>query len=227
MKKYIKFIVNKLIKKNRKNFVNNSSFFIISLFIGLLIIYQYQSYQKQNSIKPDRNNNKSIFGEINLLLNHNLKLKSEIESLRTHLNDFSTQTTTLYSLQEEIKKYRKILGISNIKGPGIKITIKQNIDGVWLTDLLNELYSVGAEAISINNIRLVEKNTGLMFSPHNIIINEISVNAPFIIQSIGPTNTMYKTISQPGGILQRLNLIYPDLNYQIKKLELIEMQSVL
>lgn len=125
------------------------------------------------------------------------EMETQLETERTN----STQNNTeLTKLENTIKDGNKILGLSEVKGNGIVITLddSQNIslsslyvDPNWLIvhdidliSIVNELKNVGAEAISINEQRIV--TTSAIECDGNVIkVNGQKIGAPFVIKAIG------------------------------------------
>ena len=122
------------------------------------------------------------------------------------------------ALENEIKNYNKVLGMSEVTGNGITITINDNQDialSNWLADpnllivhdadlisVVNELKNAGAEAISINEQRLV--TTSSIECDGNIIkVNGEKIGAPFTIKAIGIPEVLIN-VNRVGGYLDIL-----------------------
>ncbi len=113
--------------------------------------------------------------------------------------------------QEELKKYNMLLGLTDVTGTGITITVTDSSTETTSIDLsnlivhdrdlkllVNELSNAGAEAISINNERIV--NTTSITCAGNVIqINGNKVGSPFIIKAIGNQESLYGAITRSGG----------------------------
>lgn len=143
------------------------------------------------------------------------RIENQLEAERTN----STQNNTeLTELENTIKKGNKILGLSEVTGHGLIITVDDNdkialnewlFDPNWLivhdTDLINiinELKNAGAEAISINDQRIV--TTSAIECDGNVIkINGVKIGAPFEIKAIGFPETLIN-IDRFGGYTQIL-----------------------
>ena len=112
----------------------------------------------------------------------------------------------------------KILGLSEVTGNGLIITINDNQDislNSWFADpnlllvhdtdlisVVNELKNAGAEAISINEQRLV--TTSAIECDGNIIkVNGEKVGAPFTIKAIGLPEVLIN-VNRFGGYLDNL-----------------------
>lgn len=118
--------------------------------------------------------------------------------------------------EAEIKNNQKLLGLTEISGPGFIISLAENtevnanevlnINGylVHEEDLLyivNELFNSGADAVCINEQRIV--NTSSILCDGNIIrINGKMVGTPIVIKAIGYPERFEGALNRPGGYLQ-------------------------
>ena len=141
--------------------------------------------------------------------------ENKLEEERTNATQNNTELT---DLENEIKNYNKVLGMSEVTGNGIVITINDNQDialSNWLADpnllivhdadlisVVNELKNAGAEAISINEQRLV--TTSSIECDGNIIkVNREKIGAPFTIKAIGIPEVLIN-VNRVGGYLDIL-----------------------
>jgi IMP dehydrogenase/GMP reductase len=69
-----------------------------------------------------------------------------------------------------------------------------------LREIVSELWNAGAQAISINDQRIVS-STCIMCAGNIISINNEKVNSPFVIKAIGNQESLYG-IDRPGGYIQ-------------------------
>ena len=123
------------------------------------------------------------------------RMETQLEIERTN----STQNNTeLSKLENTIKEGNKVLGLSEVTGYGIivivddnkNVTLKNIIDPNWLVHYLdlihivNELKSVGAEAISINGQRIIT-TSAIECDGNVVMVNGEKISAPFEIKAIG------------------------------------------
>ena len=112
------------------------------------------------------------------------------------------------SKQEEIKNNNEALGLTDVTGPGVVITIKSNsIDSQIKEDLdsiINELKNAGAESIDINDERIVFSSV-IICRENMIEVNGVNIQSPFVIQAIGDSKLMYSALMRPGGYIELLN----------------------
>lgn len=145
------------------------------------------------------------------------KVEKELEKQRTKAtqNDETSKNN-----EEEIKVSNAVLGLSDVTGEGVEITLQDNQDvttetatndisyyvvhDIDILSVVNELKNAGAEAISINGERII--NTTSITCAGNVAqINGEKVGAPFIIRAIGKSETLYEALNRPGGYIELLN----------------------
>lgn len=141
------------------------------------------------------------------------KAEQELENERKNSIQNNEQ---LKNKEEEIKMGNKMIGMTDVTGPGIIVTLsdsKKDANSVLnpntllvhdadVLSVINELKNAGAEAISINNQRLV--STSSISCGGNIIdINGEKIGAPFEIKAIGLPEQL-SALSRQGGYLEIL-----------------------
>lgn len=141
------------------------------------------------------------------------KKEEELESIRAQVANSGTDTE---NSSNELQENNTLLGYSEVTGQGIVITLKDaNITSVLgnatdyvvhdgdLLEVVNALKNAGAEAISINDQRIV--NTTAITCAGNIIkVNKEKIGSPFIIKAIGLTEKLKGALTMPGGYLEIL-----------------------
>ena len=121
---------------------------------------------------------------------------------------------------KELKKNNILIGLTDVTGEGVIVTLKDNntvtadsniLDPsmviVHMPDILgviNELKNAGAEAISINDQRVVS-TTSLTCEGNIININGEKISSPFVIKAIGSSIYMNSALTRAGGTIEYLN----------------------
>jgi len=178
--------------------------FVIAILLGVFIIAQSRGFEiaADSVIREDAGN---VFQEIKILKDKNAELKREIDELENTLDQFSDRTLALEAIQVEIDKYYKLTGDYPIFGPGLSLTIDGDLTIPWIIDLVNQLYNSGAEAISINGIRITNQTTGFDNLPKGkILINGSVIYSPYTFDIICEASEVIKILELPGGIFSRL-----------------------
>ena len=146
-------------------------------------------------------------------------LQSELESKTKKLEETrqiaANSSDSDSKNEEEITNNQKLLGLTQVSGQGIIITLDENrdinsnevvnINGylVHEEDLLyivNELFNAGADAVSINDQRIVS-TTPILCDGNIIRINGQMVGVPLTIKAIGYPERMDYALTRPGGYL--------------------------
>ena len=148
------------------------------------------------------------------------KAEKDLEKIR---QEASQDDISAESKQEEIKLNNMLLGLTDVTGPGIVLTLKDN-QGVTpemvtaigddisyylvhdsdLRLVVNELKNAGAEAISINDQRII--STSAITCEGNIIkVNGEKIGSPFVIKAIGSQELLYGALTRPGGPIDLFN----------------------
>lgn len=142
------------------------------------------------------------------------KAEAELEKERESNTGNNDELT---KLEEQIKEGNKLLGLTEVTGEGIIVTLKDSsspalssmvdanqlvVHDMDVLSVINELKNAGAEAISINGQRLVA--TSAIVCDGNVVqINGQKVGAPFEIKAIGLSEQL-AALSRPGGYLSVL-----------------------
>jgi len=86
--------------------------------------------------------------------------------------------------------------------------------------LVNELRAIGAEAISINEVRLIGNSTIRCVGP-TIQIDGTPYPPPYTIKAIGDKNDLEKGLKMAGGMYERM--IIGGFKFDISKKDKIEV----
>ncbi len=199
---------------------------VVCLALGILIALMLK-LSTPDTTTPDPNMRPEEQARYYKLQND--ELQKEINKVRTKLNDYIDASTNQDKLQkallQELDDLRIRDGETIVEGPGIVITADDtnmlkpsmtNTDSNALNALLihdidlmmvvNELRAAGAEAIAINDQRVVGSTAIRCVGPV-IRINDRTVSTPFIIQAIGKADTLYGGMNLPDGELDYLRKV--------------------
>lgn len=144
----------------------------------------------------------------------NLETKeSKLEKLR---ESASKSSETSENVKTDLGKNNMALGLTEVIGKGITITLKDaevainkldlSSSLVHYSDLIevaNALKNAGAEAISINGERIVNP-TAIACAGNIIKINNEKVGVPFVINAIGSPEKLYGALTMLGGYIDKL-----------------------
>ena len=147
------------------------------------------------------------------------EIEEILEEKRTLATSNDSQSI---KLQEELKTLNALIGRIDVSGEGVIITLADNrnvtnqtisiydnisnylIHDTDLLMLVNELKNAGAEAISINDERIIN-STSITCDGGVVLINGNKVSSPFTIKAIGSQALILGAIQRTGGFLELLN----------------------
>jgi len=186
---------------------------VVLMFLGVLLSLQFKT---QQDILESLANQKTedLVAMWKSLEEKRNKLENEIRVLseqhRSLVYQASEGKTYYKNLEEEIRKLRLVSGGLEAQGPGITVTIEGNspVLAIDLVDMINELWGSGAEAISVNDHRIVATTAITQVEDeysYYITIDGERLYYPIVISAIGDKNALEKGLTFPGGIIDNLN----------------------
>ncbi|WP_327292575.1 DUF881 domain-containing protein [Streptomyces sp. NBC_01198] len=133
--------------------------------------------------------------------------KRGLETQRTELQSSSDQAAeALKQTRQKEQQLGILAGTVGAQGPGITLTITDPHGGVAadsLLDTLQELRAAGAEAIQINNVRVVA-DTYFTDGTDGVRIDGHQVSQPYVFKVIGNPQDLEPALNIPGGVVQTL-----------------------
>jgi uncharacterized protein YlxW (UPF0749 family) len=133
--------------------------------------------------------------------------KRGLESQRSQLETSSDQAAeALKQTRQKAQELGVLAGTVAAQGPGITLTVTDPHGGVQadsLLDALQELRAAGAEAIQINNVRVVA-DTYFTDGTDGVLIDGHRVSQPYVFKVIGNPQDLEPALNIPGGVVQTL-----------------------
>lgn len=173
---------------------------IVFMVLGILLATMFSI--SQQSKKPVQSSRKQeLITIIRDLEAKREALKAELHTLRNQLNQNEKQAAategTLASFTKEQEQLSLAAGLMPMKGKGLTISLgdspsvpfNQNPNDYIIHDsdirvVINSLWASGAEAIAVNNQRIVA-STPIRCAGNTVLINSTRCASPYIIYAIG------------------------------------------
>lgn len=193
----------------------NLTILFFSILLGIFMAWQFN--QNLSNIAP------VTLRSIQITKNEINAINKEIEDLNRLMIDKKEQLKTLENTADgdediidvligELNKNRAVAGFEKLEGPGIIIKMDDNkIEGAFgeeynldiihdadVLKVINDLRGAGAEAISINEQRVLSITEVKCGGPV-IRVNGKSVGAPFFIKAIGDPKLLNASINAPNS----------------------------
>ncbi len=198
----------------------------VVLVLSFLVALQFKSVmvqKEQSSVHNLRVD--ELLSELNKERAVNEDYKKQIE---TYQNDIAryredAEQNSGYSkfLSEQLKRAEIAAGFVDVKGPGITITLS-DIDNRKAQDallasnemlihdedlrrIINELCAAGAEAICVNESRIISTSAIRCVGP-TILVNDTKMAPPYIIKAIGKSDQLEASMNLHGGVIDNLKV---------------------
>lgn len=141
------------------------------------------------------------------------RISAEIRNLEISRDRLRNDSTTLVearrAAQERLDALGILAGTVPAQGQGIVLTLRDPQRGIGaplLLDTLQELRDAGAEAVQINDIRVVE-STYFTDSEGGIEVSGTSIQPPYVITAIGDRKTLGSAMEIPGGVSESVRRV--------------------
>lgn len=184
--------------------------FFISMMLVSLMFIQFRTVEETNSLGIEEMREDELRQEIlNWKAKYNdvnQQLKSNNEKIDEYTNIIQNNQQASTVLDKELKEYDMLVGKTNVFGEGVEIILTDNEFFTYsasnLISLINELRYAGAEAISINDQRIINTTEIVSINSRYILVNGERVSSPYTIKAIGNQNDLNKTLNFPNeGII--------------------------
>lgn len=132
------------------------------------------------------------------------------KTLQEYRNKEKSDNETAKLLQKELEQINLELGKTDVEGEGITISLKeaQSSDTAITADdllvIVNALKLAGAEAISINEERIINTSDIVEINNSFIKVNGQRILAPYIVKAIGPQSYLESSLLGSGGYVDEL-----------------------
>lgn len=178
---------------------------LVFVVLGFMISVQYRATELQRSIRIERV--EDLTERLKLMEGENQQLLKEIETLK--------ESGSGELEKADLERLNIMAGNTAVEGKGVIITLDDSpitkkpgenpnlyiIHDEDLLRTLNELRAAGAEAISLNDQRIVAMSELRCAGP-TISVNNVRSAAPYVIKAIGAPKTLTSALRLRGGVVE-------------------------
>ena len=140
-----------------------------------------------------------------------------IAKISEYKNERESDQKTAELLETELKQLNKALGKTDVEGAGVQIVLT-DMGGTQLTDdvsvkkitqedlllIVNALFGAGAEAVSVNNQRIIAMSDITTIGGTFIQVNSEKIESSYIIKAIGNQDYLESALLIKGGYIDQL-----------------------
>ena len=206
--------------------------FIASIIIGVLISTNISLNKGTSIIFLNSKQYKDAYDTKNKLVSDISDLTDKCNEYTSKINSFKygdkSRTQVLNELSKEVEDNSVIIGTTDVEGQGIKITMNDAsnefieepddyelgiIHNTDIIQVINDLKNAGAEAISINDQRVIDR-TEVYCNGAFLRVNGVKIAAPFYIYAIGDKDVMNNYMLLNENYLKSLMLRNIDIDVE-------------
>jgi uncharacterized protein YlxW (UPF0749 family) len=192
----------------------------VAAILGLLIVVQLHGQTGGSELQSK--SAQELTSIITSQNTENDRLRAEVTTLQNQLAelqaDRSNGATSVDQIESELGRIRAWAGLDPIAGRGVAITINGDINAAAVDDLLNELRNAGAEAIAIDDIRVIPM-TSVGGVPGSLDVEGFLLRDPFTVRAIGRPETLVGSLTRVGGIIAQLSATNPKVLVDVQPVD--------
>ncbi|MBR3720417.1 MAG: DUF881 domain-containing protein [Clostridia bacterium] len=198
---------------------------LVCCILTIAISVQFKTIDNSNSTVVKTLTNNELRDQVLKSKEKYDKEVAELEKSEEKLEEVRLKATAndenAVQKEEQIKVDKMLIGLEDVIGDGLVITLKDNstvrrstitslddieqylVHAVDILEVVNALKNAGAEAISVNDQR-VTNYTDIYCAGNVIQINGQKISSPIEIKAIGSPELLYGSLKIPGGYIEIL-----------------------
>ena len=183
----------------------------LAVLLGFAIATQVHQTQSQGleSLREDE-----LVRLLDDVQTDNSRLADEIRALQTQRDQLTTgaagSSEARAAAEQRVDSLGILAGTVAAKGPGITMRISDPKDGVTsalLLDTIEELRDAGAEAIQVDDVRVVASTYFTDLDDGGVSASGTALEQPYVIRAIGDSATLSAAMSIPGGVTESVRRV--------------------
>ena len=199
--KKLKFDKSKITKPK---IVMTISIFLVTILLVSVALIQFKTVEQVNETDLENLRESELREKISSWKSKYEETNEKLEEVNSKINDYKEQidanSASSELLDNELLQSQILSGNTNVKGEGVVVTLtdgeESSITSSDLVELVNELRFGGAEAISINGIRITNMTDIVDISDRFILINpKQRLSSPYVVKAIGNQTYLVSTLS--------------------------------
>lgn len=195
---------------------------MVAVFVGLMIAFQFRINSGLDQAVP--------LDRVQELTIEKKQVERDLDQLREESADLQfkleeagkSHAAATGALESEIFKNKLYGGLIPVEGEGVEVLLANRPENSYYTikdddllKVLNDLRGAGAEALAINDQRILATSEVRLAGNHiNVNLNRLS--PPYKVVAIGPSGTLKSSLELKGGLAEYLNDLGVSVTVQTK-----------
>ena len=197
---------------------------LVALILTMVMFTQFKTVYQTDITAIETMRETELRTELSDWKNKYNEVQDRLRETESKITEYQSQISNSEEssniLEKDLSETEEYLGYTNLKGEGIVIKLEDNdfkqIERWDLLQLINELKLAGAEAISINDERIISTTEIATVGYQFILINGNRVPSPFIVKAIGNKKYLESAITIKGGYLDEMIVNEKTISYTVE-----------
>ena len=181
------------IKFDKANITMSISILLVCVILVSISFIQFKTVEQVNETDIENMRDEELREQISSWKSKWEEANEKLEDTNTKISEYQTKIESNEEaselLDEELKKSQLLLGTTDVTGEGVVVTLtdteESSITADDLITLVNELRFAGAEAISINGVRVMPMTDIVDIDSYIIIKPSQRIVSPYVVKAIG------------------------------------------
>ena len=194
---------------------------LVALILTMVMFTQFKTVYQTDITAIETMRETELRTELSDWKNKYAEVQARLEETDAKIIEYQSQISNSEEssniLENDLDETEEYLGYTKLKGEGIIVRLEDNefkqIERWDLLELINELKLAGAEAISVNDERIVSTTEIATVGYQFILINGNRVPSPFIVKAIGNKKYLESAITIKGGYLDEMKVNEKTVSY--------------
>jgi uncharacterized protein YlxW (UPF0749 family) len=196
----------------------------ITLLLGFLVVVQLRAQQVGSGLEAQSSQDLTLL--IANLTTRNDSLRAEVADLGRQLDAMAAARargeTSIGQLRADLERVRLWAGLEPAAGPGVRISVVGRVGATAVTDLANELRNVGAEAVAVDEVRVVP-GTVVAGPLGALSIDNTALGDRITIAAIGNPQALTGALTRAGGIAAQVQATYEGVAVEVTPVDALEL----
>lgn len=181
------------IKFDKANITMSISILIVCIILVAVSFIQFKTVEQVQETDIETMREEELREQISTWKSKYEEVNEKLVDTREKINEYNQKLDSNEEaselLDEELRKSQLILGTTDVVGDGVVVTLTDTtespIKAEDLVQLINELRFAGAEAISINGVRILSMTDIADIDTYIIIKPSQRLVSPYVVKAIG------------------------------------------
>jgi uncharacterized protein YlxW (UPF0749 family) len=202
------------------------AFGLVLFVLGFLVVVQLRSQTQDQGLSQ-----LSVQDLTELVANvttRNNQLREEIQTLQQQQQAVASAVqrgdSSTSEMRTDLAHVLAWSGALGVTGAGVQVIVAGDLPAPAVEQLINELSNAGAEAISVDGVRVVP-GVVVTGDPGSLTVHGTSLNSPLVLRAVGQPETLAGSLSRAGGLIAQLTSQFPSVTVRVDPQDLVAVPA--